>query len=300
MGKGDGLMDRFGTALNRPVYTGETAVLASMHGKEEAFAGPLLDLLGLRLTVAEGIDTDAFGTFAGEIPRRMGMLETAIAKARLALDRSGADIAIASEGSFGPHPHIPFLAAGVELAVLVDERRGIVIQESLIDDQPVYHHAEVTDMGELEAHLVRMDFPRHRLIVRPCLPGARGGATVKAIDDGKTLAEAVKAASAASLDGKAFVQTDMRAHMNPRRMTTLKRLAARLAERAACLCPGCASPGYGAVRMEGGLPCEDCGFPTGQPLHAIFECVACDHREKRPRPGQPEKASSVFCAVCNP
>ncbi len=49
------------------------------------------------------------------------MLETAVAKARLGMRQLGLPHGIASEGSFGPHPLVPFLAASTELIVLVDD-----------------------------------------------------------------------------------------------------------------------------------------------------------------------------------
>lgn len=44
-------------------------LLASRHGKERAMARPFCQGLGLELVVADRIDTDDFGTFAGERPR---------------------------------------------------------------------------------------------------------------------------------------------------------------------------------------------------------------------------------------
>lgn len=289
-----------GSARQKPglSYRGERAVLASMHRKEEAFAGPFRDILGINVEVAEGLDTDAFGTFSGEIPRRFGMLETAIAKARQALERSDARLAIASEGSFGPHPQVPFLAAGIELAVLIDRERDLVIHESLIDDAPVYHHAEVESREALEPHLARMQFPEHRLIVRPAL--GPGHPVFKGIDSEAGLCDALSRASAASLDGKAFVQTDMRAHMNPRRMATLRTLAERLASRAGCACPACAAPGFGPMRRETGLPCSDCGAPTLAIRHEVSGCLACGFEVRIIPPDRPDTASPALCPVCNP
>ena len=45
------------------------------------------------------------------------------------------------------------------------------------------------------------------------------------------LAAAIGQAAAKSANGRAFLQTDMRAHMNPRRMEIIAGLAARLAQR---------------------------------------------------------------------
>jgi len=70
----------------------------------------------------------------------------------------------------------------------------------------------------------RVRFPSHGLIVRPNV--TRGTINfVKGIVDGEELGNAVAHAAASSADGHAFVQTDMRAHLNPTRMRPLAKLA---------------------------------------------------------------------------
>lgn len=57
--------------------------LATMHGKEKAIAPAFKRHLGMSVLPCDFIDTDAFGTFTGEIVRQATPLETAIAKAKL-------------------------------------------------------------------------------------------------------------------------------------------------------------------------------------------------------------------------
>ena len=52
-----------------PPWPDERAVLATMHGKERAIAPVLARFLGLKVEVAPGLDTDAFGTFSREAAR---------------------------------------------------------------------------------------------------------------------------------------------------------------------------------------------------------------------------------------
>ncbi len=95
----------------------QPALLVSMHGKEEVIA-PLLRPLGLRVVTAD-IDTDRFGTFSREIPRVGSALDAARAKIAAAFARRPeVRIALASEGSFGPHPVSPLLPLARELVVL--------------------------------------------------------------------------------------------------------------------------------------------------------------------------------------
>lgn len=88
-------------------YEHETAVLATMHGKQVAVGPPFREILGLKLRLPDDIDTDALGTFTGEVERKGTMLETAIAKARLGMELTGSKLGLASEGSYGPHPVAP-------------------------------------------------------------------------------------------------------------------------------------------------------------------------------------------------
>jgi hypothetical protein len=122
----------------------------------------------------------------------------------------------------------------------------------------------------------------------------------KGIREPKALQVAIATAAGLSADGKALVETDMRAHMNPTRMAALGRLAEQLAGRLRCVCPDCAAPGFGLVDTENGLPCEWCGGPSVMVRHQIFGCANCDYRERRPRPDGLLHADPGKCMTCNP
>lgn len=281
-------------------YAGRRAALATMHGKEFAITPALFDRLGVFVEVAIGIDTDALGTFTGETPRVGTMRDAAIAKARLGMAATGLTIGIASEGSYGPHPQMPFMAGGIELMVLADANRGIVVAEHLIDDAPVFDHAITRDLAAIEDFLRRVRFPDHALIARPNAGDWDSEPVRKGIRSMAALVDSIAECSIRSRDGQAFLQTDMRAHMNPTRMTTLRRLAIRLADRVASPCPACGSPGYGQIDVETGLPCEWCGAPSLMVRHLVFGCVCCNHREQRPRPDGHTHADPGQCPMCDP
>ncbi|MFN6941558.1 MAG: hypothetical protein ACK4OG_06120, partial [Parvibaculum sp.] len=104
---------------------GRRAVIATMHGKERVMAPILAGMLGLEVSVAAGIDTDRFGTFTREIARAGGQQDALRAKARAALELDpNADFAVASKGSFGPDPVIPFMGIGRELVMIVERHSG--------------------------------------------------------------------------------------------------------------------------------------------------------------------------------
>lgn len=280
-------------------YRGQRAVLTTMHGKEAAIAPVLRESLGLAVVTASAVDTDALGTFSGEVPRAGTMLETAVAKTWLGMTESGLAIGIASEGSYGPHPHVPFVAGGIELIVLVDDTKGIVVTEHLVEDAPVFDHAFARTSGELGPFLERIGFPRHAVVVKPAID-IDSGTVYKGLRSEDELEAAVSACASLSGDGRALIQTDMRAHMNPTRMGSIRRLASVLADRLAQLRPACSAPGYGQVDIESGPPCEDCGAPSIMIRHRVFGCVACDYRQRRPRPDGLAFADPGHCPLCNP
>jgi len=280
-------------------YAGRSAVLATMHRKEEAIAPAMMSILGLIVTPTPGLDTDQLGTFSGEIPREGTMLEVAVRKARLGMSAMGLPFGLASEGTFGPHPAIPFLPAGMELLAFVDDEKGIIVHESLVAEATNFDHLAVLPGEALEPFLERMGFPAHGLIARSN-EGEPNTALTKGIIDRDRLARAIAEAAAVSPDGRARLETDMRAHVNPTRMKSLVVLAERLAQRLATLCPACGAPGFGRTGTRTGLKCSDCGAPTEMVAAEIFGCASCEYREERPRGDGLQSTSAQHCPECNP
>jgi hypothetical protein len=270
------------------------ASLATLHGKERAVA-PALARLGLAITVVP-VDTDALGTFTGEVERALPPRETVVAKARLGMAASGLPVGLASEASFGPHPALPFVAVHEELLAFVDDTRGITHVERYVTTRTNFGHVDVADATAARDFLRRARFPGHAVIVRPV--GA-AGPIVKGVADPAVLAQAVAAARVASPAGLARVETDMRAHHNPRRLVALRRLARQLATRLATPCPRCGEPGFGPVDVERGLPCADCGTPTAAVRADVLGCLCGGCRVLESRPGL-GVADPAVCPECNP
>ncbi len=280
-------------------YTATAIALATLHGKAEALA-PAFAAIGARLVMAEGVDTDALGTFSGEVERRLPALDAAIAKARLGMAATGLPLGLATEGSFGPHPVIGFLPLHREIAVLVDDTRGVVIAEWLDSHQARYGGCLLQAGDTLdEAQLQRFGFPEHALIVRS-EPFAAGDPVCKGIRERAALDAAIDTCRRASPVGQAWVETDMRAHMNPTRMQRIALLAERLVARAGTCCPQCQAPGFGKTGIVAGLPCADCGAPTSAVLSEIATCSACGFRDVRGRSDGLTEADPAQCDLCNP
>ena len=106
--------------------------------------------------------------------------------------------------------------------------------------------------------------------------------------------------AALSATGKAFVQTDMRAHLNPTRMRAIKQTTKALALRIARLCPACEAPGFGLVEPVRGLPCRDCGSPTDLIQSEVHACTRCGHREEKRKRPLTIRADPAWCPLCNP
>ena len=278
-------------------YAGKTAMLATKHGKLSLIAPPMEHAVGLRVE-AVAVDTDALGTFTGDIPRQGPPLDTAIAKARLGMNAAGHPLGLASEGSIGPDPAMPFVHSDREIVVLVDDENGIVVWESHSSWSIVASSTCVTPDEDLGPFLSQACFPEHQLIVRPNSgvvdPIHKG---ISRLDD---LTAAVAECAAAAADGLARVETDLRAHACPSRRAVIASAAERLANRIASRCPACGAPGWGRVDVLVGIPCAWCGTEVPRPRAEIDGCVACDHRQTRSIVSAEDRADPGECPYCNP
>jgi hypothetical protein len=259
----------------------------------------LKNRLDLALDVPPDLDTDRLGTFSGEVERPGSPTETAVLKARLGMAQSGCSLGLASEGSFGPHPAFPFVAAARELLVFIDDERGLLVRESLLTQKTNYAQFTAAPGDHLDDFLRRVRFPSHALIVRPN-DGWDRRLVFKGINDRSGLESALIRCSGASSDGRAWIETDMRAHCNPTRLATLRVLARALADRIATPCPACGAPGWGEMDVVRGLPCGDCGASTGLVQGRVFGCALCSHRQAMPRSDERRFADPGDCPHCNP
>lgn len=280
-------------------YMGRVASLATQHGKEKMIARPLRAAVGLKVVVPGGIDTDTLGTFSGEVERVGTMVDVAARKARLGMRALDVPLGLASEGSFGPHPHIPLVPMNLELLFFLDQVLEIQIVEQTVTHRTNYGHTSADSLESATAFLTRARFPSHALIVRPN-SGYLPGLLFKGITTVESLKEAVEQCAASSADGMAHLETDMRAHMNPSRRAVIRSLAFRLARRVATCCAHCGAPGWGLLDYERGLLCEYCRWATDLVSREIWGCSRCEHREERPRKDGLELAPAMHCPLCNP
>lgn len=273
---------------------GKRLSLLTQHGKERVMAPLFEGLLGACLERAAGFDTDTFGTFTRDIARQGSQLEAARSKAKKGMELLGLDYGVASEGAFGPHASGLF-AMNLELVVFIDGVQSLEIV-GRAQGPAHHHHAAVTSPGELEAFAHKADFPRHGLVVRPCSSDPR---VRKGLVDWPSLRAAFEAALAESQTSTVFVESDLRAHLNPTRMELIREATLDAIARIQSECPRCGMRGFGLVDRITGLPCRDCGVPTQEPYVERWACLSADHVELRDLT-QGRLADPSRCDGCNP
>ncbi|MCB9081679.1 MAG: hypothetical protein H6555_08215 [Lewinellaceae bacterium] len=275
-----------------------TVLLATKHGKESSIAPVLETAFSWTIATPPDFDTDQFGTFTGEIDRGDDPLAAARSKALAALEHYPAYTAvIASEGSFGPHPEIPFVASDHELLYFYDRTSALEVHASLLSTQTNYRQQKITDWTALIDLAREVSFPGHRLILRGKSAG-QPDQLIKGIGDYPDLEHAYRQFSAAALD--IWAETDMRAMYNPTRQTVIRQAAERLVAKLKSPCPACQRPGFDVVRYDEGLPCLWCHSPTRLIQTYYWGCPGCGHEEARPRQDGLTMADPGYCDACNP
>lgn len=277
-------------------YSKKEVVLTSKHRK--------IDLIKPAFEISLGciifeipLDTDQFGTFTGDIVRLDPPLETAVKKARLGMSHTGTPLGIASEGSIGPDPNVPFLHSDIEHLVFVDDENEIVISETFRSFDIALFTTTVSPKDDLNQFLQKADFPNHKLIVRPNRSDKSG--SIKGIADLQHLYEAIEKSAKISPDGLAVVESDLRAISSPSRQKNIEQVANLLALRISQLCPECKLPGWGCTGYEKGLTCSECGSEKPSAIRQeILGCVKCEFTQL----GKviASELSPANCDFCNP
>lgn len=277
-------------------FEGRRLVIATKHGKEKVL-GPLLEsVLGVECLILPEFDTDQFGTFSGEVSRVDDPLTTAKKKAQLAMEISGCDMAVASEGSFGPHPTLYFTAADEELLLLVDKKLDLEIAVRQLSTDTNYSSVTVTTWEELLDFAKKVGFPSHALILRRSHDDLT--TVKKGITDIIELKEYFMELRARY--PRVCVETDMRAHHNPSRMAVIEQAGRKLTEVVIVKCPNCSNPGFGLIDVTSGLVCSLCGTPTASIKSHVYGCKKCGHTDERMFPFDKKQEDPMFCDVCNP
>jgi len=272
-------------------------ILATKHEKEKVMASILERELGVKIIVPTDFDTDKFGTFTRDIKRSGNQLEAARKKALEGMEHSGADLAISSEGSFGSHPECPWLPSNFELVLLVDKFNNIEISGHHRSQETNASGEYVSTVEEAKEIVLKWGFPEHGVIVRNSENGTKIYKGIKTFEE---LDKYVGKLLGGLFSKKVFIETDLRAHMNPTRMKNIKLATVDLVKNAKNLCPKCVCPGFSIIDVEKGLPCSLCGLVTDLVSLCIYGCQKCKYEQKLPRPDGLKNAEPGQCNYCNP
>lgn len=272
-----------------------TIAVATKHGKL-AQIQPAFDLLPeWELKLAE-IDTDQFGTFSGEVARALSPKETAIEKAKAGARSLGLDYGLASEGTIGSHPQIPFITADTEILALVCLSKDFAVVETIVSTEIFAKSLTVTLDSDLVAIALEMDIPNHAVNVY--LGKSKTKLLHKGITNSKEFITLVSQ-SLEELGEDLLVESDFRAMNSLSRQLNIAACAEKLVKRIQSRCPECQEIGWGKVGSEYGVPCIQCGEVSQSAAHSeILGCVTCPHKELVSL--SVESIDPSRCDSCNP
>jgi hypothetical protein len=278
------------------MFEGRNLIIATKHKKENVIAPVVEKELNVKCLVAKDLDTDLLGTFTGEIERKDDPLTTARNKCFMAMELTNCDLAIASEGSFGPHPAIYFIPADDEILILIDKKNDLEIIVRELSSETNFNGSEIKTVEELLEFAANSGFPSHGLILRKSKKDYID--IVKGITNEAQLIKVFY--GLIDKFGTAYIETDMRAMFNPTRMKVIKNAVKKLSKKVNTPCPVCNMPGFGITDAKEGLPCEICNYPTRSTISYIYSCQKCNYKKEEKYPKGKQAENPMYCDHCNP
>lgn len=276
------------------LFSGRRLIIATRHKKEDIIGPRIADVLGVLPFVPKDFNTDQFGTFTGEIGRSTDALVTARLKCMMAMEETGCDLAISSEGSFGMHPSHYFIPCNEELIMLKDKKNDLEVIGKSLSTETNFDGKICSSENELVDFAHRTGFPKHALILRNDKHST--DYLFKGITRWDILIEKFKEIT--QHHSRAFVETDMRAMFNPKRRLVIAAATEDMLAKANSICQKCGMPGFGLTRVISGLPCEWCLAPTKSPILFVHSCQLCGYSQELPSIKLHE--SPQYCDSCNP
>lgn len=278
------------------VFKNRTLVIATKHKKEEVIAPILEEAIGVECFIPNLFDTDQLGTFSGEVERKLNPLDTARMKCKLAMDETGCDLAVASEGSFGQHPSIIFTSADDEIVLFVDRKNNLEVVGRKISTDTNFDGKEISSIDEGLEFAQNHGFPDHAMILR----NKQNSNEIihKNINDENRLIHLMEGLF--KNDKSSWIETDMRALYNPKRMQVIGEATDKLLQNILNCCPECDTPGFQIDEVESGLPCGLCSMPTRSTLAFKYKCSKCHFVERKLNPHGKVNEDPMYCDICNP
>ena len=278
------------------MFEGRKLLISTNHGKEKVIGPMMSEFLGINYFTDPTLNTDIFGTFSGEIERLDDPFTTAKNKCKKGMELSGFDMALASEGSFGPHPTLLFVPADDEILVLIDNKNDLLISAREISTETNFGAKEIHTEEELFDFALKHLFPSHAMILKSTTNGAFD--VIKGITNKEELVNGFN--KLFSTYNSVTIETDMRAMYNPSRMKVIGNACKKLIDKIKSCCPKCNTPGFSISEVIAGLPCELCGAATQSTLKYLYHCQKCNYDQTKMYPNEKQFEDPMFCNVCNP
>jgi hypothetical protein len=278
------------------MFTERKIVIATKHSKEKVIAPLFEKHFNVQCFTDLNFDSDLFGTFSGEINREDDAVTTVRNKCLHAMKLTECNMGIASEGSFVRHPFFNFQMIDDELLIFIDHENNLEIIVREISVETNFSNLTLKSIKELKPFLENIHFPSHGVIIRKEMNDFTG--MEKGIQCYEKLESLVKLYI--KKWGKVYLETDMRANFNPRRMQLIEKLTMQLIEKIKSTCPRCQTPGFGITNTQEGLPCNQCGLPTKSILNYIYGCNKCQFMKSISSSTDKQFEDPMYCDYCNP
>ncbi len=278
------------------MFQNRILLIATKHQKERVIAPILENELGVSCFVDKTFDTDALGTFTGEVERELDPISTVREKCLRAMKINNCELGIASEGLFGPHPTVFFISADDEFLIFIDALNNIEIIIRELSTLTNFNGKQIQNQKELFEFAEQVEFPSHGLILRKSKD--ENTDIYKGITDIETLKKLFE--QLYLKHNSVYVETDMRAMYNPTRMNVIEKATQKLVKKIKSACPQCQMPGFGITDAKKGLECSLCGSPTNSTRSYIYVCQHCQFIKEEMYPHNKTTEDPTYCDYCNP
>jgi hypothetical protein len=278
------------------MFGNRTLFIATKHKKEEVIQPVFESYFLVNCAVPENFDSDVLGTFSGEVERTLSPVEAAREKCQLVIKKNNADLVIASEGSFYPHPLTGFIPLDEEILMFLDTKNDLEIKVVERSIKTNFCREQLNHVNDLLKFAEKAGFPSHGLILKGNVNGR--DKYFKGIVDHRILMTCFNELK--KITDAIYVETDMRALFNPTRMQVIKQGALKLADKIKSQCPKCTSPGFGAEKSITGLKCSQCSLPTKSVRAHVYQCQKCFYEQEIELSNNKKEEDPMYCDFCNP
>jgi hypothetical protein len=247
------------------IFKNRKCLIATMHEKEKVIAPVLEGKFGLKCYTTNQINTDKFGTFSREIPRRKNQIRTLKDKIDFAYKVTGETLIIANEGSYSPDPQLSMITINTEMLMLKDFKNNLSYTYAFSTNNANLARKEIEYAEEGVEFAIRNGFPAQGMILYRERKFRKPKIIVKGITNEDLLWEILQSELKS---GKLFIENDLRAMLNPTRMENIKIATQNFATELEKTCPLCGNPGFSNDLINFGIN-------TSKNNASIITCQKC-------------------------